>query len=190
MSATAATASAELHWIREQLSRPGTDPASADRRAADRTTLRRKLGIDDAMLALVPVVAEVAALDPMRAVFLAGVVEKLDQPVALALPRTVRGLDKARKLQKEAGLRFPLVIVDPPLAAVWPAMDVAFEIDQSLAPYDGTDADGLLAAWADRCGTALRRSIRRPVPAGAPVPPVASTLWWAADLPAALRGTP
>lgn len=170
----------EVAWVRRACGGP----------APDRGEARRRLGLDGSTLVITPLADDAGRIDACRAMFLAGVIEMLGQRVTLVLPRNAGRLPAARRYAEGAMLMASIKVVEPPLVAAWPAVDVVFEIDQSMAHLDGTAEESALTAWAGMCGVALRRSVRRAVTAESPVAPVAHTLWWAAELPARLRSNP
>jgi hypothetical protein len=137
-------------------------------RLPDRASARAALGLGDELV-LAPLSDRPADVDARTMLFIAGVIEIIGEPIAVALPAAARRLDEALTYHRSAGLAAPVRIVDDAWLCALPAADVL------IAPidFDHDPAAAVLTAIAGRLGV-----------------PVATTAAWHRDVDAATNSLP
>ena len=133
-----------------------------------RASARAALGLGSELL-LAPLSDRPANVDARTLLFIAGVIEIIGEPIALALPTASRRFDEAMTYHRSTGFTVPVRIIDDAWLGALPAADVL------IAPIDlGDDPAGpILRAIADQLAV-----------------PVATTAAWHRDPDAATNSLP
>ncbi|MAY75859.1 MAG: hypothetical protein CMJ31_14295 [Phycisphaerae bacterium] len=177
----AATNDCDVRWI--------ANAVATDAAPGSRDDLRAKIGASPRDLVVTPIATGPNAIKGRDAIFNAGILEILGQPAMIVLHRDTPRIDAGIRLRDVTGVGLSIQVVDEPVPSLWPAVDVVFEIAGEPSPLDDDRYAADIRAWADRCNVKLRRAIHSG-PSRDPIPPMLDTLWWAADMPGAVREEP
>lgn len=91
----------------------------------DPRPIREHLGLGRGRVGVVHLADPPEAGDPVRFLFIAGLVDRAERPLVAIVPRAHRELSRLRRLHAHGSGRLGLVITDHPLHAVQPACDLA-----------------------------------------------------------------